>query len=95
MALVGAVGTGKTTLTALVPRLYDVTAGRVTIDGRDVRDLPLVELRSIVATAFEEPTLFSASARENVTLGHPDDRGERRLRTLTRQPDILPLIAQV
>jgi ATP-binding cassette subfamily B protein len=69
VALVGATGSGKTVLTALVPRLYDVTAGRVTIDGVDVRDLDLTHLRSLVATAFEEPTLFSMSARENLTLG--------------------------
>ena len=59
-------------LTALVPRLYDVTGGRVTIDGVDVRDLDLGHLRSLVATAFEDPTLFSMSARENLTLGRAD-----------------------
>jgi ATP-binding cassette subfamily B protein len=69
VALVGATGSGKTTLTALVPRLLDVTSGRVTLDGHDVRDLPLSQVRSVVATAFEEPTLFSMSVRENVTLG--------------------------
>jgi ATP-binding cassette, subfamily B, bacterial len=72
VAIVGATGAGKTTLTALVPRLYDVTGGRVTIDGVDVRDLTLPDLRRIVATAFEEPTLFSMSARENITLGRAD-----------------------
>jgi ATP-binding cassette subfamily B protein len=72
VALVGATGSGKTILTALVPRLYDVTAGRVTIDGVDVRDLDLTHLRTLVATAFEEPTLFSMSARENLTLGRAD-----------------------
>jgi len=72
VALVGATGSGKTALTSLVPRLYDVTGGRVTIDGVDVRDYSLVELRSLVATAFEEPTLFSMSARENLTLGRAD-----------------------
>lgn len=72
VAVVGATGSGKTTITALVPRLYDVTGGRVTIDGIDVRDLDLANLRSIVATAFEEPTLFSMSARENLTLGRSD-----------------------
>ncbi|WP_309647008.1 ABC transporter ATP-binding protein [Nocardioides sp.] len=72
VALVGATGTGKTILTALVPRLYDVTAGRITIDGVDVRDLELEHLRTLVATAFEEPTLFSMSARENLTLGRAD-----------------------
>jgi ATP-binding cassette subfamily B protein len=69
VALVGATGSGKTVLTALVPRLYDVTGGRVTIDGVDVRELELSHLRSLVATAFEDPTLFSMSARENLTLG--------------------------
>lgn len=72
VALVGATGSGKTLLTSLVPRLYDVTAGRVTIDGVDVRELDLAHLRSLVATAFEEPTLFSMSARENLTLGRHD-----------------------
>ncbi|WP_055482929.1 ABC transporter ATP-binding protein [Sphaerimonospora mesophila] len=72
VAIVGATGSGKTTLTSLVPRLRDVTGGRVTIDGRDVRDLSLPSLRSMVATAFEEPTLFSMSVRENVTLGRAD-----------------------
>ncbi|TFV75934.1 ABC transporter ATP-binding protein [Blastococcus sp. CT_GayMR20] len=72
VALVGATGSGKTTLTALVGRLYDVTAGRVTLDGVDVRDLPLSQLRSVVATAFEDATLFSMSVRENLTLGRPD-----------------------
>ncbi|NHA70212.1 ABC transporter ATP-binding protein [Phycicoccus flavus] len=72
VALVGATGSGKTVLTALVPRLWDVTGGRVTIDGVDVRDLRLDHLRSLVATAFEDPTLFSMSARENLTLGRAD-----------------------
>jgi ATP-binding cassette subfamily B protein len=72
VALVGATGSGKTTLTALVGRLFDVTAGRVTLDGVDVRDLPLTQLRSVVATAFEDATLFSMSVRENLTLGRPE-----------------------
>ena len=72
VALVGATGSGKTVLTQLVARLYDVTGGSITIDGVDVRDLRLAELRQIVATAFEDPTLFSMSARENLTLGRPD-----------------------
>jgi ATP-binding cassette, subfamily B, bacterial len=71
VALVGATGSGKTTMTALVPRLFDVTGGRVTLDGHDVRDLPLEQVRTVVATAFEEATLFSMSVRENVTLGRP------------------------
>ncbi len=69
VALVGATGSGKTTLTALVPRLYDVTAGRVLLGGVDVRELRLDQLRHAVSTAFEEATLFSASVRENLVLG--------------------------
>jgi len=72
VAIVGATGSGKTVLTSLVPRLYDVTAGRITVDGVDVRELELANLRQIVATAFEEPTLFSMSARENLMLGRRD-----------------------
>jgi ATP-binding cassette subfamily B protein len=71
VALVGGTGSGKTALTALVARLADVTGGRVTVDGIDVRDLKLDDLRQVVATAFEEPVLFSASVRENVALGAP------------------------
>lgn len=73
VAVVGATGSGKTVLTALVPRLFDVTGGRVLVDGVDVRDLDLRHLRSLVATAFEDPTLFSMSARENLTLGRDPD----------------------
>ncbi|GGL88667.1 ABC transporter ATP-binding protein [Nakamurella endophytica] len=83
VAVVGATGSGKTALTALVNRLYDVTGGAVVLDGVDVRDLDLADLRSRVAVAFEEPTLFSASVRENVLLGHPDaddDEVRRALR---------------
>ena len=69
VALVGATGSGKTTLTMLVARLADVTGGRITVDGVDVRDVTLSDLRSAVATAFEDPVLFSASVRENVALG--------------------------
>ena len=72
LAVVGATGSGKTALTALIPRLYDVTAGRITVDGVDIRELTMPCLRRIVATAFEEPTLFSMSARENIALGRPD-----------------------
>ena len=71
LAVVGATGCGKTTLLSLVPRLYDVTAGRITLDGRDIRDIQLSSLRRLVGTAFEEPLLFSMSVRENLTLGRP------------------------
>ncbi|WP_340376106.1 ABC transporter ATP-binding protein [Streptomyces sp. SS7] len=75
MALVGATGSGKTTLTALVPRLHEVTAGRITLDGEDVTAMPRDELRAKVAVAFEEPTLFSASIGENVLMGAGDRAG--------------------
>lgn len=74
MALVGLTGSGKTTLAMLVPRLYDVCAGAVRVDGVDVRDLTRQDLRSVVAVAFEDATLFSDTVRENVLLGAPDTR---------------------
>jgi ATP-binding cassette, subfamily B, bacterial len=69
VVLAGATGAGKTTLLNLVPRLADVTGGRVLLGRVDVRDIPLAELRSAVGCAFEEATLFSASVRENVMFG--------------------------
>ncbi|PYY64960.1 MULTISPECIES: ABC transporter ATP-binding protein [unclassified Curtobacterium] len=75
MALVGLTGCGKTTLLSLVPRLYDVTGGSVTIDGVDIRDLTREELRRHVGVAFEDATLFSSTVRENVLLGRPDVQG--------------------
>ena len=73
MALVGATGAGKSTLLQLVPRLLDVTAGAVCVDGVDVRRMPLEELRRRVSVAFEDATLFSATIRQNVLLGAPAD----------------------
>ncbi|MGV9313835.1 ABC transporter ATP-binding protein [Streptomyces sp. NPDC003691] len=77
MALVGATGSGKTTLTALVPRLHELTAGRITVDGRDITEMPRERLRALVSVAFEEPTLFSATVAENVLMGTggTDSRG--------------------
>ncbi|WP_413759041.1 ABC transporter ATP-binding protein [Streptomyces sp. MMBL 11-3] len=80
MALVGGTGSGKTTLTALVPRLHEVTAGRITLDGVDITAMPRQELRTLVAVAFEEPTLFSAGVGENVLMGAADTAGEAELR---------------
>jgi len=76
MALVGLTGSGKTTMTALTTRLYDVTSGSVMLDGVDVRALTREELRRHVAMAFEDATLFSASVRENVLLGRPELAGD-------------------
>jgi ATP-binding cassette, subfamily B, bacterial len=72
MAIVGVTGSGKTTLASLVPRLIDVDDGRITLDGVDIRDSTVDSLRAVVGVAFEEPTLFSMSVRENLTLGHRD-----------------------
>jgi ATP-binding cassette subfamily B protein len=69
LALVGATGSGKSALVALLPRLYDVTEGSIRIGGNDIRDLSLEVLRGEVAVAFEDPTLFSMSVAENLTLG--------------------------
>ncbi|MEV5847829.1 ABC transporter ATP-binding protein [Streptomyces sp. NPDC051985] len=79
MALVGATGSGKTTLTALIPRLHETTSGRITLDGTDITALSREELRTLVAVAFEEPTLFSASVGENVLMGADDSAGEPEL----------------
>jgi ATP-binding cassette, subfamily B, bacterial len=72
LVLTGATGCGKSTLLQLVPRLADVSSGSVRLDGTDVREIPLPRLRTAVSCAFEDATLFSASVRENVTLGAPD-----------------------
>ena len=72
MALVGLTGSGKSTVTALTTRLYDVTGGSITLDGVDIRDLTRMELRKHIAMAFEDATLFSASVRDNVLLGRPE-----------------------
>ena len=72
VALIGLTGSGKTTLTALTTRLYEVTGGSITIDGVDIRDLTRADLRSNIAMAFEDATLFSSSVRDNVLLGNKD-----------------------
>lgn len=77
LALVGATGSGKSVLAALFSRLYDVTEGQILIDGRDIRELSLPVLRQTVATAFEDPTLFSMSVAENLRLGRADATDEQ------------------
>ena len=72
LALVGATGSGKSVLVGLMSRLYDVSEGQIRIDGTDIRELSLDALRQTVATAFEDPTLFSMSVAENLALGRPD-----------------------
>lgn len=72
VALLGATGCGKTTLASLIPRFYDPDAGRVLLDGVDVRDLGLHELRRSIGIVDQEPFLFSASVAENLRYGNPD-----------------------
>src|SRR2546427_7069885 len=72
IALIGHTGSGKTTLTSLVPRFYDVMSGRVTVDGVDVRDVTLASLRREIGVIAQDPFLFSASVRENIAFGRGD-----------------------
>jgi ABC-type multidrug transport system fused ATPase/permease subunit len=72
IALIGHTGSGKTTLTSLVPRFYDVTSGRVLLDGVDVRDVTLRSLRHSIGLIAQDTFLFSATVRENITFGAPD-----------------------
>ena len=72
VALVGPSGAGKTTIAALLPRFWDVGSGRITIEGIDVRDLALTELRGAIGIVPQEPTLFSGTVRENIAYGRPD-----------------------
>ncbi|CAG6392476.1 ATP-binding cassette, subfamily B [Actinacidiphila cocklensis] len=76
LAVVGATGSGKSTLSYLVPRLYDVTAGRVTIDGTDVRDLTFDTLAAAVGVVSQETYLFHASVAENLRFAKPDATDE-------------------
>ena len=72
VALIGHTGSGKTTLASLVPRFYDLTAGRITIDGADVRDVKLNSVRREIGIVAQDPFLFSATVRENIAFGRPD-----------------------
>ncbi len=72
VALIGHTGSGKTSLAGLVPRFYDVDAGRVTVDGADVRDIKLVSLRRAIGIVAQDPFLFSDTVRENIAFGRPD-----------------------
>ncbi|HEU6444655.1 MAG TPA: ABC transporter ATP-binding protein [Gaiellaceae bacterium] len=72
VALIGHTGSGKTTLAGLVPRFYDVTSGRVTVDGLDVCDAKLVSLRRAIGIVAQDPFLFSDTVRENIAFGRPD-----------------------
>ena len=77
VAILGATGSGKSTLVQLIPRFYDVSEGRVTLDGVDVREIPEEELRRHVGIALQESILFSASIKNNIRLGEPDASFEK------------------
>ena len=72
IALLGATGSGKTTILHLLPRFYDATAGRITIDGTDIRDVTLESLRRNVGVVLQDVFLFNATIRENIAYGKPD-----------------------
>jgi len=72
IALLGATGSGKSTIINLIPRFYDVTAGRITIDGYDIRDVTLESLRSQIGIVLQETTLFTGTIRENIAFGKPE-----------------------
>ncbi|HEY3465522.1 MAG TPA: ABC transporter ATP-binding protein, partial [Amycolatopsis sp.] len=72
LALVGTAGSGKSTISLLLPRFYDVHAGAVRVGGLDVRDVPLRQLRQAIGVVFEEAFLFSSSIRDNIAYGRPD-----------------------
>ncbi len=76
VALLGLTGAGKTTVVNLIPRFYDVTAGRITVDGHDVRDLSLTFLRRQIGVVLQESFLFSATVRDNIAYGRPDAASE-------------------
>jgi ATP-binding cassette subfamily B multidrug efflux pump len=76
VAILGATGSGKSTLVNLIPRFYDVTGGRITIDGQDLREVTLDSLRSHIGVALQEPILFSGTLRDNIRYGKPEASDE-------------------
>lgn len=76
VAIMGKTGSGKSTIINLIPRFYDVTSGRITIDGTDIRDVTLESLRSQIGIVLQDTTLFSGSIRDNIAYGRPDASDE-------------------
>lgn len=77
VAVVGATGAGKSSMLSLLPRFYDVTAGRITLDGHDLRDLEVEDLRRNIGIVFQESFLFSNTVAANIAFGHPDASREQ------------------
>jgi len=96
IALIGHTGSGKTTLTSLVPRFYDVSTGRVTVDGVDVRDVTLRSLRRAIGVISQDPFLFSATVRENITFGAPElsDEDVERIARLAQAHEFVERLPQ-
>jgi len=80
VAILGSTGSGKSSLINLIPRFYDVSSGRVTIDGVDVRDIRMSQLREHIGTSLQEVTLFSGTVRDNIRYGRPDASEEEVVR---------------
>ena len=93
LGIMGPQGSGKTTLLKLIPRLYDVSGGRITLDGRDVRDYQLAELRGRIGFVSQEPFLFSGSIRENVAFGETAD--EEKIRRAIKAAALEETIAEL
>jgi ATP-binding cassette subfamily B protein len=72
IALLGATGSGKSTIINLIPRFYDVSEGRITVDGHDVRDVTIASLRSQIGIVLQEATLFTGTVRDNIAFGKPE-----------------------
>ena len=81
IGFLGPTGSGKSTLVSLIPRFYDVTSGRITIDGIDIRNIPQDTLREIVGTCLQQPNLFSGTIRENVLFGSRDQTDENMIQS--------------
>jgi ATP-binding cassette, subfamily B, bacterial len=96
VALIGHTGAGKTTLASLVPRFYDVTSGRLTVDGVDVRDLKVASLRRAIGIVSQDPFLFSATVRENIAFGAPDatDEDVERAARLAQAHDFIEALPE-
>jgi ATP-binding cassette subfamily B multidrug efflux pump len=83
IAILGSTGVGKTTLVSLIPRFYDVTEGRITLDGRDIRDMDLKELRSSIGMVLQQSILFTGTIRENLAWGDPEADDEEIIAATT------------
>jgi ATP-binding cassette subfamily B protein len=94
VGFLGPTGSGKTALVSLVPRFYDVTSGRITIDGIDIREIPQDRLRDIVGISLQQPNLFSGTIRENILFGS-DDQTDENMSVSTQDADAAGFIANI